>query len=327
MVRILILIGLVSLAEIARVPSRGNRTTWQNGEIMRHFRVVAPWAIAIGSILLSFPALAACTVPNALSNGQVADASEVMDNFNAVATCADDAVTPSGTPSTGQIATFSGSKTITGGNLSGDVTTSGSAATTLSSTGVTPGTYANATIAVDSKGRITSATNGGAGSVFGLVHIADQVADGTSGAVAFSSIPQTYRDLLVIITGQSVNTAQELIAYANSDTANSNYRNFTWNQFGTGSISAPRVGVFPGLGVPSSGTAALIKVEFFSYSSNVWKKSAMSESQYEDSSNFFRNIMDWKWNNTSPITQLTFQIGSGNIANGTVFSLYGRGVN
>ena len=51
-----------------------------------------------------------CTVPNTLVNGQVADATEVMDNFNAVAACADDtkddAVTHEGTPDAGEIAVF-----------------------------------------------------------------------------------------------------------------------------------------------------------------------------------------------------------------------------
>jgi len=70
-------------------------------------------------------------VPQALSNGQVADATKLMDNFNAVAGCAELGVTTSGTPTTGSIPVFSGTGTIASGNLSGDVTTSGGTATTL----------------------------------------------------------------------------------------------------------------------------------------------------------------------------------------------------
>lgn len=75
--------------------------------------------VAVGAALLPDPASAQCSVPHTLANGQVADASQVMDNFNTVAGCAEESVKPTGTPQTGSIAVFSSDQTIAGGNLSG----------------------------------------------------------------------------------------------------------------------------------------------------------------------------------------------------------------
>lgn len=70
-------------------------------------------------------------------------------------------VTTTGTPLIGQLAIFSASTSITNGNLSGDITTSGSLATTLATVNSNVGSFGSSTsipnFTVDGKGRITAA--------------------------------------------------------------------------------------------------------------------------------------------------------------------------
>jgi hypothetical protein len=67
-------------------------------------------------------------------------------------------VTTTGSPASGNLTKFSGATSITNADLTGDVTTSGTVATTLANTAVMPGTYGDDThvaqFTVDSKGRL-----------------------------------------------------------------------------------------------------------------------------------------------------------------------------
>jgi hypothetical protein len=160
---------------------------------MKKLRLPIATVLLAACWLPAAPASAQCVVPNVLTNGQVADATEVMENFDEVAGCVDTledaAVTTTGTPASGNIAVFSAGKTITGGNLTGDVTTSGGTATTLATTGVTAGTYTSANITVDAKGRITSAENGSGSS-----------AGPFAGAMVIKTANQTAADYTTVST-------------------------------------------------------------------------------------------------------------------------------
>jgi hypothetical protein len=125
------------------------------------FGVVRALAFALTLVMLPVAARAACPVPNQITNGQVADATKMMDNFNAIGSCA---TSVGGSPTPGAIATISDQSSLAAGDLSGDVTTNGGTATTLAPSGVTPGNYVDANITVDAKGRVTAVTNGSSAS-------------------------------------------------------------------------------------------------------------------------------------------------------------------
>jgi hypothetical protein len=160
-------------------------------------------------------------------------------------------------------------------------------------------------------------TSGGGSGAISL--ISEQVLGTSSATITFSSIPQTFKHLRLVITGTGSSTG---LVYANfnGDVTVGNYDHNEMTMGFSSTISG--VGGFsnPGATIGQSNTNLLTAdAMFYGYTSNVVLKAYSSQGT--------GNISVWSqgiWQNTASITSVVASIAGGvNFSAGTVATLYG----
>ena len=193
---------------------------------------------------------------------------------------------------------------------------------------------AGANIAVDNTdpaNPIISATGGGGGGG-GRDLLATQVLAADAASVAFSTIPNTYQNLQLIMhvrsTGSTGSAQQDVAQIAfNGDTTTGNYGARLLLTVGSvNNTSSPNQAIVYVAGSASpAGVAAQADVLIANYAETVWQKTVRSQSVWRFSATAVA-LCDGatQWSNTAAITAMVLSLASGgNFVAGSEFRLYG----
>jgi hypothetical protein len=165
--------------------------------------------------------------------------------------------------------------------------------------------------------------------------IAEFVLGIVTASVTFSSIPGTYRHLMVVWSGRGDNVSGSvgLIMQANGDTT-ANYDSELY-QF-HGSSSGPFVQETIGTATPTIGDMAAASataafagggvIEIENYAGTTFNKQATGRSAFKTANttgNLNHEVEAWFWRSTAAINALKLFPSAGNLTAGCMFELYG----
>jgi hypothetical protein len=173
----------------------------------------------------------------------------------------------------------------------------------------------------------------------GLTLIDSHTFAGSTDTHTFSSIPGTYRDLILVFNGRSDRAGQATSVAAirlNGDTTAANYYTQTINASATTintSNDAGSVGYMLKHTIPAAtavaGYAAFIEAKIAKYAGTTFHKHASSEDSYGSAASAAGHSTfraGGHWLSTAAVTSLTFfDINAANFTSGTTVELYGRG--
>ena len=153
--------------------------------------------------------------------------------------------------------------------------------------------------------------------------IATQTLGTASSSVTFSSIPQTYTDLVLIVFVKSNSINDDMFMQFDSDTAG-NYSHTVVRGQGTSASSSRGTNVtgarFSDQGSPRTTDSCTSIIHLLNYSNATTYKSVLARSNNASVGvDMFASI----WRSTSTIDSIKVYPASGNMAVGSTFTLYG----
>lgn len=166
-----------------------------------------------------------------------------------------------------------------------------------------------------------------------FVKIAEVVTSGSQATISFGSIPATYRNLEMVVSGR-VTTAgvavTNLLLQFNGDTG-ANYDSNRWTRFGQATFRASTSAVITEIAAATNATNVATSSTLFipEYRGTTFQKTFSAVSAGKVGASADSDITGMVqgagfWRSTSAISSILLSIVSGNFVDGSVASLYGK---
>jgi hypothetical protein len=151
------------------------------------------------------------------------------------------------------------------------------------------------------------------------ISLATRTLSSPASSITFSNIPNTYRDLVLIVSGTATSNGYIGLRY-NGDSG-SNYSRIGISGASSNGSSAGFSSTDSIVGLTLWRTSnAMLRLDVLDYSANNKLKTGISRG---GGGGMESVIIGHRWNNTSPITSLNISHVSSQMATGTTLSLYG----
>jgi len=146
-----------------------------------------------------------------------------------------------------------------------------------------------------------------------------------SSSITFSSIPATYRDLILVINGQLASNNTMGLRF-NSDSGSNYLMVMMRDKSPTGAESLTETGtsIYTNWSTARSGDRHQTIFQIMDYSATDKHKTVLSRNNYTDITPLQRSeTVASRWTNTSAITSMTLITGTNALSSGFTASLYG----